>query len=169
MTNFIESKEPVKRRIYIIRGTRVMLDEDLARLYGVTTKVLIQAVKRNRERFPSDFMYHILDKEVMALRSQFVTSKKAGRGGRRNNPYAFTEQGVAMLSSILHSEEAIQVNILIIREFVKMRELASAEEDLWAKIDEMEKKYDKQFQVVFKAIKLLLDKPKDDPGYNPRF
>ena len=155
--------QPVESRIYIIRDARVMLDSDLAELYGVPTKALIQAVRRNRERFPSDFMYQATNKEVTDLRSQIVTSKAEGRGGRRSLPYAFTDQGVAMLSSILHSKRAIQVNIQIIRTFVRMRELAVAHKDLWLKIDDMEKKYDHQFQVVFKAIKLLLDKPKEGP------
>ena len=151
--------EPVEGRIYTVRNTRVMLDMDLAVLYGVTTKALIQAVKRNLERFPSDFMHLLTDKEVAILRSQFVTSSW---GGRRYRPYAFTEQGVAMLSSVLNSTRAIQVNIQIMRTFIRMREMAVAHKDLWLKIDEMEKKYDSQFQVVFKAIKLLIDKPKDD-------
>ncbi len=158
--------EHVENRIYFVRKNRVMLDADLAELYGVTTKVLIQAVKRNPKRFPQDFMYNLTDKEVTILRSQIVTSSW---GGRRYRPYAFTEQGVAMLSSVLSSDRAIRVNIQIIRTFVKMRELAMAHKDLWLKIDEMEKKYDKQFHVVFKAVKLLLDKPKDDPENRKRF
>ena len=152
--------EPVESRIFTIRENKVMLDKDLAILYGVPTKVLIQAVKRNPERFPSDFMYLLTDKEVAILRSQIVTSSW---GGRRYRPYAFTEQGVAMLSSVLKSEQAVQVNIQIMRTFVRMREIAVAHMDLWLKIDEMEKKYDHQFQIVFKAIKLLVEKPRDNP------
>ena len=154
--------EVVEKRIYFIRGNRVMLDKDLSMLYEVPTKVLIQAVKRNQKRFPSDFMYYLTDKEVAILRSQIVTSSW---GGRRYRPYAFTEQGVAMLSSILNSDRAIQVNIQIMRTFVKMRELALTYKELQLKIDELEKKYDTQFQVVFKAIKLLLEKPKDNPRF----
>jgi hypothetical protein len=134
-----------------------MLGTDLAELYGVSTKALVQAVKRNRERFPDDFMHQLTSKDVTNLRSQIVTSSW---GGHRYLPYAFTEQGVAMLSSVLKSRQAIQVNIQIMRTFVKIRELNIAHKDLWLKIDELEKKYDHQFQVVFKAIKLLLEKPK---------
>ena len=161
--------KPVQDRIYFIRGARVMLDSDLAELYQVSTGALIQAVKRNPERFPPDFMYHLTEKEVANLISQTVISKKVRRGGRRHMPHAFTEQGVAMLSSVLRSRRAIQVNIQIIRTFVKMRELAMTHKDLWLKIDEMEKKYDTQFQVVFKAIKLLLDKPKGGPENRLKF
>ena len=160
---------PAQDRIYVIRSNRVMLDEDLAELYGVSTKALVQAVKRNQERFPSDFMYHITDKEVTRLRSQIVTSNKEGRGGRRNAPYAFTEQGVAMLSSVLRSRHAIQVNIQIMRTFIKIRDQVAAHQDLWLMIDAMEKKYDTQFQVVFKSIKLLIEKSKDGPEDYRRF
>ncbi len=157
----INSLEMIKGKIYEMRGKKVMLDIDLAKLYGVSTKTLIQAVKRNRERFPADFMHQLTRKELIDLRSQFVTSSW---GGRRYLPYAFTEQGVAMLSSVLNSEKAIQVNIQIIRTFVRVREITVSYKDLWLKIDEMENKYDKQFQVVFKAIKLLLEKPKEGFG-----
>ena len=160
MSNHALPYEAVEKRIYFVRGNRVMLDKDLSELYKVPTKALIQAVKRNLKRFPSDFMYFLTDKEVTILRSQIVTSSW---GGRRYRPYAFTEQGVAMLSSILNSDRAIQVNIQIMRTFVKIREMASVYKDLQLKIDELEKKYDTQFQVVFKAIKLLLEKPKKDP------
>ena len=163
------SYKNVESRIYIIRENKVMLDEDLAKLYGVPTKVLIQSVKRNAQRFPSDFMYQLTNKEVMTLRSQFVTSKKVGRGGRKYAPYVFTEQGVAMLSGVLNSARAIHVNIQIMRAFVQMREFATLHKDLWHKIDEMEKKYDKQFQVVFKAVKVLLDKSKNEPDEPSRF
>ena len=156
-----------QNRIYTVRNTRIMLDSDLAKLYGVSTGVLIQAVKRNHDRFPSDFMYRLTNEEVAVLISQIVISKNERRGGRRTPPYAFTEQGVAMLSSVLRSEQAIQVNIQIMRTFIRIREMAVAHKDLWLKIDEMEKKYDSQFQVVFKAIKLLIDKSGDNP--NKRF
>ena len=159
------SAKRVESRIYTARNNRVMLDEDLAQLYGVSTKALIQAVKRNAERFPDDFMYVLTLQEVTGLRSQIVTSNRVGRGGRRYAPYAFTEQGVAMLSSVLNSARAIQVNIEIMRTFVMIRETALSYKELQLKIDEFEKKYDTQFQVVFKAIKMLLEKPKDNPRF----
>ncbi len=159
------SHEVVERKILSVRGNKAMLDKDLAELYQVPTKTLVQAVKRNINRFPSDFMYQLTDKEVVNLRSQFVTSSW---GGRRYRPYLFTEQGIAMLSSVLKSDRAIQVNIYIMRTFMKMREIALGNKDLRIKIEELEKKYDKQFQVVFKAIKLLFDdRPK--PGETKRF
>ena len=140
-----------------------MLDKDLAQLYGVGTKVLNQAVKRNIERFSEDFMFQLTQKEFLmfqngtsSLRSQFVTSK---RGGRRYLPYAFTEQGIAMLSSVLNSERAIQVNIAIMRTFVKLRQILMAHADLKRKIGQMEQKYDKQFKVVFDVINRLLEHP----------
>ncbi len=168
---------PIEGRIYMMRKTRVMLDSDLAALYRVPIKALIQAVKRNQKRFPSDFIYLLTREEVMALRSQSVTLENAqnsppasGRGKyRKFQPYAFTEQGVAMLSSVLHSERAIQVNIQIMRIFVSIREQAATHQDLWLMIDAMEKKYDTQFQVVFKSIKLLIEKPKDGPEDYRRF
>jgi hypothetical protein len=120
--------------------------------------VLLQAVRRNAVRFPSDFMFQLNNQEVIALRSQIVTSK-IGRGGRRYLPYVFTEQGVAMLSSVLKSERAIQVNIAIMRSFVKIREMLSAHKDLARKLQEMEKKYDSQFRVVFDAIRELMRSP----------
>lgn len=133
-----------------------MLDRDLAELYGTPNKVLIQAVKRNIERFPEDFMFQLTNEEFKKLRSQFVTSN---RGGRRYFPYVFTEQGVAMLSSVLNSQRAIFVNIQIMRTFAKLREILSSHKDLRLKIEAMEKKYDQQFQVVFKAIKALIEEP----------
>ena len=159
--------ENVENRIYFVRRKKVMLDSDLAQLYGVSSKILIQAVKRNKERFPADFMYQLTSNEVTDLRSQFVTSKKGGRGGRRYAPYVFTEQGVAMLSSILNSPRAIAVNIEIMRTFVRIREVSISYDEIKQKIDELEKKYDMQFQVAFKAIKLLIDKIKGDE--NKRF
>ena len=147
----------IERKIYLIRSKRVMLDVDLAALYGVETRALIQAIKRNISRFPEDFMYQLNKEEGELLRSQFVTSK--GRGGRRYLPYVFTEQGVAMLSSVLNSERAIQVNIQIMRAFTKLREMLSSNAELRKKIEEMEKKYDQQFKVVFDAIKKLLEPP----------
>ena len=134
-----------------------MLDTDLAKLYGVTTKVLNQAVKRNATRFPADFMFQLTTEETAALRSQFVTSK--GRGGRQYRPYVFTEQGVAMLSSVLHSERAIQVNIAIMRAFVQLREMIGSNKGLARRLNELEKKYDSQFRVVFEAIRELMTEP----------
>ena len=131
--------------IYLIRGQKVMLDEDLASLYQVPTKALVQALKRNISRFPIDFMFQLTSEEHSSLRSQIVTSK--GRTGRRYAPYAFTEQGVAMLSSALNSERAVQVNIEIIRAFVRLREIISSHENLAVKLAEVEKKYDHQFRV----------------------
>ncbi len=148
----------VEGKILLIRGQKVMLDSDLAELYGVETKVLIQAVKRNINRFPEDFMFQLNNQEVISLRSQFVTSK-SGRGGRRYNPYVLTEQGVAMLSSVLNSERAIEVNIMIMRAFVKMREMIVSHKDLARKLEELEKKYDTQFKVVFDAIRELMTPP----------
>src|SRR5438067_9079171 len=134
-----------------------MLDSDLARLYGVEARALNQAVARNRKRFPADFMFQ-LTPGVRTLRSQIVTSKTA-RGGRRYRPYAFTEQGVAMLSSVLRSTRAVEVNIAIMRTFVQLRRLMDANRDLARKIEALEKKYGEQFAVVFEAIKQLITPP----------
>jgi hypothetical protein len=150
-------RQQVERNILLIRGHRVMLDTDLARLYGVPTKVLNQAVKRNASRFPSDFMFQLASEETTDLRSQIVTSKS--RGGRQYRPYAFTEQGVAMLSSVLHSERAIQVNIAIMRAFVQLREMIGSNKGLARRLNELEKKYDSQFRVVFEAIRELMAEP----------
>ncbi|MDH4027545.1 MAG: ORF6N domain-containing protein [Nitrospirota bacterium] len=151
-------QEAIEGKIYMIREHKVMLDSDLAELYKVPTKVLLQAVRRNAVRFPSDFMFQLNNQEVTALRSQIVTSK-AGKGGRRYLPYVFTEQGVAMLSSVLKSERAIQVNIAIMRSFVKIREMLSTHKDLARKLEEMEKEYDAQFRMVFDAIRQLMAAP----------
>jgi len=148
--------EVIERKIYIIRGQKVMLDSDLAELYNITTKVLVQAVKRNLRRFPADFMFQLTNQEVAILRSQFVTSSW---GGRRYVPYAFTEQGVAMLSSVLNSDRAVDVNIQIMRTFVKLREMIASHKDLARRLDELEKKYDAQFKVVFDAIRQLMTPP----------
>jgi ORF6N domain len=147
--------ERIEQSILVIRGHKVMLDEDLAKLYGVSTKVFNQAIKRHLNRFPDDFMFQLTDEEHSSLRSQIVTSKK-GRGGRRTLPYAFTEQGVAMLSSVLNSQRAIDVNIAIMRTFVKLRELLMTHKDLARKLEAMEKKYDSQFKIVFDAIRQLM-------------
>ena len=135
-----------------------MLDSDLAELYEVQTKVLNQAVKRNRDRFPEDFMFQLTKKEAESLRSQIVTSKE-GRGGRRTLPYAFTEQGVAMLSSVLNSKRAIEVNIVIMRAFVHLRQMMLSNEELNRKITTLERKYDENFKVVFAALRKLLSTP----------
>lgn len=159
----------VERRIYTVRGNRVMLDNDLAELYEVATKSFNQAVKRNLDRFPPDFMIRLTAKELVSLRSQIVTSNGAARGGRRYLPYAFTEQGIAMLSSVLNSPRAVQVNIAIMRVFVQMRKIAATHQDLLRRLDEMEKKYDDNFRVVFNTIRQLVDptdpKPKRRIGF----
>jgi phage regulator Rha-like protein len=161
--------EVVKSRIYLLRGQKVLLDSDLAELYGVGVKVLNQAVKRNISRFPTDFMFQLSTEEfagLSSLRSQFVTLKD-GRGAHRKYlPYAFTEQGIAMLSSVLNTERAVQVNIAIMRAFVQMRELAMSNRELARKLDELEKKHahhDRQFVVVFDAIRQLMT-PVEKPG-----
>jgi hypothetical protein len=148
--------ELIERRIYLVRGHKVMLDSDLADLYQAPTKAFNQAVKRNLDRFPDDFMFQLNEEEASLLRSQSVT---ASRRNIRYLPYAFTQEGVAMLSSVLSSPRAIQVNIAIMRVFVRLRELAGTHRDLAQKIAAMEKKYDAQFSVVFEAIKKLLDPP----------
>jgi phage regulator Rha-like protein len=152
------SVEMIEKKILMIRGKKVMLDSDLAELYKVETRTLIQAVKRNINRFPSDFMFQLNYQEVASLRSQIVISK-TGRGGRRYQPYVFTEQGVAMLSSVLNSERAIEVNIHIMRAFVKLREMIASHKDLAKRLDELEKKYDEQFRVIFDAIRELMKPP----------
>ena len=148
--------EIIENKIYLIRGKKVMLDKDLANLYAVKTKVLLQTMKRNIDRFPHDFMFQLNKKEAGILRSQIVTSSW---GGRRYLPFAFTEQGVAMLSSILRSKRAIQVNIQIMRTFVKLRRMVSSHRRILKKIEAMESKYDKQFRIVFDAIKALIEQP----------
>ena len=155
------SHETIERKIYFIRGKKVMFGHDLASLYGVGTKVLNRAVKRNVDRFPDDFMFLLTNKEVIDLRCQFGTSSW---GGQRYLPYAFTEHGILMLSSVLNSPRAVQVNIHIMRAFVKQREFLTNQKDLKIRLDELEKKYDQQFQVVFKAIKMILD---DKPNQGP--
>jgi phage regulator Rha-like protein len=135
-----------------------MLDNDLAKLYGVSTGRLNEQVRRNIKRFPSDFMFELTVEEDQVLRSQFAISKK-GRGGRRYRPLAFTEQGVAMLSSVLNSERAIQVNIAIMRAFVRLRQILATHKALAKKLEEMESKYDRQFRAVFEAIRELMTPP----------
>ena len=165
----IVSVQQIQQIIFLLRGEKVMLDSDLAELYGVSTKVLNQAVKRNQDRFPKDFMFQLTVKEFQevsrhqeeeSLKSQFVTSKR--RGGRRSFPYAFTEQGVAMLSSVLNSKRAIQVNIEIMRTFVRLRQILATHKDLARKLQELEKKYDSQFKGVFEVLHELMASPEKE-------
>src|SRR4030043_1832184 len=149
--------ECIERTILLIRGHKVILDADLAALYGVETKQLIRAVKRNLPRFPDDFMFQLNEEESENLRFHFGTSSQWG--GRRYPPYAFTEQGVTMLSSVLRSKRAIQVNIEIMRAFVRLRRILASHADLARKLDALEKKYDAQFKAVFVAIRQLMAPP----------
>lgn len=154
--------EVIDQLIFAIRDRKVMLDEDLARLYGVETKALTRAVKRNKERFPADFMFQLTNQEVASLRCQFGTLK-GGRGQHRKYlPYVFTEQGVAMLSSVLNSKRAIRVNVEIMREFVRLRKIMFTHKDLIRKIDDMERKYDTQFKIVFDAIRQMMIPPEKE-------
>ena len=147
--------EKIERHILLIRNEKVMLDSDLASLYGVTTSALNQAAKRNKERFPDDFMFQLTSEESKNLMSQSVTS--SAHGGRRKLPFVFTEQGVAMLSSVLRSERAVQVNVQIMRTFVRLRQILSSNSVLAAKLDQLESRYDKQFRMVFDAIRALMN------------
>jgi len=150
------SVELIAAKIFVMRGKKVMLDRDLAELYGVETKQLVRQIKRNSERFPEDFMYQLTRKEAINLRCQIGTSSW---GGRRYLPYVFTEQGVAMLSSVLHSRRAIRVNIQIMRAFIKLKEILLTHKDLASKIEKLEKKYsehDQTIRAIFEAIKELL-------------
>ncbi len=150
--------ERIEKRIYFLRGQKVMLDTELAELYGVTTGALNQAVKRNKDRFPSDFLFALTADEADDLKSQIVISSSWG-GRRRSRPYAFTEQGVAMLSSVLKSRRAVQVNVEIMRTFVRLREMLASNAGLSRKLDDLEKKYDSQFKMVFDAIRQLMIPP----------
>lgn len=158
MAEALVSLDSVQSMIYVFRGHKVMLDADLAKLYGVTTANLNKAVKRNLERFPGDFMFQLTDDEWEVLRSQIGISK-SGSGGRRFNPYVFTEQGVAMLSSVLNSEKAIKVNIQIMRAFVQFRQMLLSSQELNQRLDALESRYDQQFAVVFDAIRQLMAPP----------
>lgn len=158
------SIERIEKAIYLIRGEKVMLDRDLANLYGVSTAALNQAVRRNLDRFPVDFMFQLTSEEITELnRSQIVIGSQKHRDPR-SRPYAFTEQGVAMLSSVLRSKRAITVNIEIMRAFVKLRQLLASNTELARRLDELESKYDKQFKIVFVAIRQLMTTP--DRGRN---
>lgn len=167
--------ERIESMILLIRGKKVMLDSDLAELYAVETKVLNQAVKRNIDRFPDDFMFQLTKEEWEILRCHFGTSNddapgvdndlksqsvtSSSWGGKRKLPYVFTEQGVAMLSSVLRSPRAVAVNIEIMRAFVRLREMIASNSELAKRFDKLEKKYDAQFKVVFDAIRELMAPP----------
>jgi hypothetical protein len=157
---------PVAQRIRSVRGHKVMLASDLAGLYGVQTKVLVQAVKRNQERFPSDFAFQMTEQELRVLRSQIVTLDEPpqGRGKyAKYAPYAFTEQGVAMLSSVLRSKQAVRVNVEIMRAFVRLRDLIGQNRHLTRRLNDLESKYDRQFKAVFDAIRELMAPPAPSP------
>ena len=156
----------ISQKIYFLRGHRVMLSTDLARLYGVEVRALIQAVQRNIERFPAGFLFQLTADEHKNLKSQFVISSW---GGARTAPYAFTEQGVAMLSSVLRGPRAVQVNIAIMRTFVRLREMLATNQKLRRKIEDMEKRYDAKLQIVFATIESMLedeDLPKRGIGFH---
>jgi hypothetical protein len=168
----LASQEIIESKIYLIRGQKVMLDKDLALVYGIPTKALVQAVKRNIRRFPDDFMIVLTEQEFGYLRSQFVTSSW---GGRRYPPYAFTEHGVAMLSSVLNSERAISVNIVIMRTFARLRHMFAVHKNFSEKLDRLEhktKKHDEDILIIFKAIRMLTapsnNKPRIITGFKPK-
>jgi hypothetical protein len=154
----ITTPDFIATKILFLRGEKVLLDADLALLYGVETRVLKQAVRRNIERFPEDFMFQLTPDEFTNLRSQFVTSSW---GGQRYPPFAFTEQGVAMLSGILNSPRAVETNIAIMRTFVALRKLMETNKDLAAKIRQLERKYDQRFKLIFDAIQKLIKQEKE--------
>ncbi len=170
MANQLISITKIESKIFEIRSRKVMLDRDLAELYGVEVKYLKRQVRRNLNRFPPDFMFELSKKEFRNWRCQFVTSNSSDKMGLRYVPYVFTEPGVAMLSSALNSKRAIQVNIQIIRTFIKLREMLLTHVELKRKIEAMEKKYNQQFKVVFEAIRKLLkpipEKPKRQIGFH---
>jgi len=158
-TNAIVPLERIESRILLIRGHKVMLDSDLAELYGVTTKRLNEQVKRNRQRFPADFMFQLTSDEATNLRSRIATSKQ-GRGGRRYRPYAFTEHGAIMAASVLNSHRAIEVSIYVVRAFVKLREMLRTHKELARKLAELEKRiegHDEEIIVLFEAIRQLME------------
>jgi hypothetical protein len=162
--------EELERKICLIRGQKVMLDSDLAELYGVTTKRLNEQVRRNAERFPEDFMFQLSSDESESLRSHFATSS-LNHGGRRYLPYAFTEHGALMAASVLNTPRAVEVSLYVVRAFVRLRELIASHKDLARKLDELEKKYDGQFHVVFEAIRQLMateDRPRRRIGFEVR-
>jgi ORF6N domain len=156
--------EVIMNKIYLVRGQKVMIDRDLAELYGVETKILKQAVRRNTERFPKDFMFEMNKNEFKNWRSQFVTSNFGDKMGLRYTPFCFTEQGVTMLSCILNSKRAITINIQIIRIFTKLREMIITHKDILLKLEQLEKKvtgHDENIQMIFKALKQLLNPPQE--------
>ena len=153
--------ERIETVIFFVRGERVILDADIAALYGVETKALVRAVKRNLERFPQDFMFQLTPEDISNLRYQFGTSSW---GGRRYLPYAFTEQGVAMLSGVLRSEQAVKVNVEIMRAFVRLRRMVNEQAELARKLDALEERYDEQFKVVFDALRELMVPPGEAEG-----
>jgi hypothetical protein len=155
--------ELIERRIYLIRGQKVMFDFDLAALYQVPTKALNQAVRRNLARFPEDFMFSLTARELADWRSQIVTSNPAAKMSLRRPPLVFTEHGVAMLSSVLQSDRAVQVNIAIIRTFARLRQILATHKELAERLAAMEKKYDQRFRVVFDILKQLTEPPPDQP------
>ena len=164
MTQIIPKPENLAKLVNVVRGEKVLLDADLAELYGVATKVLNQAVKRNLDRFPADFMFQLTPEEWERMRSQTVTSS---RRKLTAIPYAFTEQGVAMLSSVLRSQRAVEVNIAIMRTFVQLRRLMDSNRDLARRIEAMETRYDEQFSQVFDAIKQLISEDKSRKAKPP--
>jgi phage regulator Rha-like protein len=161
MTTKLIPQEVIQNKILLIRGLKVMLDSDLAELYGVSTYDLKRAVRRNLSRFPADFMFELTQEEYSALRRHSGALKRGAHS--KYLPYAFTEHGVLMLSSVLNSERAVPVNIQIMRTFTKLREMLASNKELRRKIEEMEKKYDHQFKLVFQAIKELLVPPAPKP------
>jgi phage regulator Rha-like protein len=158
------AEEAIISKIYLIRGQKVMIDRDLAELYGVETKQLKRQVKRNIDRFPDDFMFELNDEEFQEWRSQFGTSNEGDKMGLRYAPYVFTEQGVAMLSSVLNSERAIKVNIQIMRIYTKMREMLMTNQEILLKLEQLERKvtgHDENIQLIFEALKELLNPPQE--------
>lgn len=158
-TNAIVPVERIESRILLIRSHRVMLDSDLAELYGVTTKRLNEQVKRNKERFPADFMFQLTSEETKSLRSQIATSK---RGGRRYRPYAFTEHGAIMAASVLNTHRAIEVSVYVVRAFVKLRQVLRTHKQLARKLAELEKRiegHDEEIMALFEAIRQLMEPP----------
>lgn len=148
--------ERIERKIYLIQGQKVMLDSDLSSLYKVETKYLVRAVKRNSNRFPTDFAFQLSDQEVESLRCQIGTSNQ-GRGGRRYRPWVFTEHGILMLSSVLRNERAALVNVQIMRSFVKLRQMVASHEYLIQRLDDLEERYDRNFREVFKTLREIID------------
>ena len=167
MSKLVQLTLMIERNILLIQGEKVMLDADLAELYDVETKRLVQAIKRNRDRFPEDFMFQLSQEEFSDVRSHFVTSSQ---GGRRYPPYAFTEQGIAMLSSVLRSKRAVAVNREVVRAFVRIRRMLDSNDQLRNKLEALEQQYDEQFSAVFKVMRRLmtLDAKKKPPiGFTP--